>query len=72
MTGKAARRFTCGMCGREFREDRSQPACRSCPLTGMCDYVRCPHCGHDNPARPGWLRRAVEWIGERAGREESG
>lgn len=49
--------ISCGFCGREFEEDRGQPACRSCPLGEACRFVRCPHCGYENPARPGWLER---------------
>lgn len=58
------------MCGVAFREDRAQPACVSCPLTRMCHHVRCPHCGYENPALPGWLdgdRSAAAAPGERPG-----
>lgn len=53
----AGPRTVCGLCGRAFREDRGQPACRSCPLSRACRYVRCPSCGYENPVDPGWLRR---------------
>lgn len=51
-----AARYECGWCGRAFREDFGQPACRACPLTRLCGRVRCPHCGWENPARPGWRK----------------
>lgn len=54
--------IACGMCGREFREDRGQPACRACPLSEGCGFVRCPHCGHENPASPGWVGRLEGWL----------
>lgn len=47
----------CGFCRREFEEDRGQPTCRSCPLAHRCRWVRCPHCGYENPVRPGWIDR---------------
>ena len=53
----AGRHTVCGLCGRGFREDRGQPACRSCPLSRACRYLRCPSCGYENPVDPGWLRR---------------
>lgn len=62
--------FTCGMCGRRFREDRGQPACRACPLAGGCRHVRCPHCGHENPVSPGWVERLLELLRPDAGGEE--
>jgi hypothetical protein len=52
----------CGYCGQDFEEDRGQPACQSCPLSGGCRAVRCPDCGYENPLTPGWveaLRRLV-------------
>lgn len=49
--------MTCGFCGRAFEEDRGQPACRQCPLAGLCRFVRCPSCGYENPAQPAWLGR---------------
>ncbi|NJD10568.1 MAG: hypothetical protein FIB01_09090 [Gemmatimonadetes bacterium] len=52
----------CGYCGRHFAEDQGQPACAGCPLRKGCRFVRCPHCGYENPATPplwGRLRRLV-------------
>lgn len=46
---------TCGYCGRAFRPDPAQAACRSCPLSTACRYVRCPDCGYENPVEPSWL-----------------
>jgi len=46
------------MCGLSFREDRGQAACESCPLRRACRYIRCPRCGYENPATPGWIARA--------------
>gem|GEM_PF-1857304 len=63
----AAPVVVCGFCGREFAEDRGQPACRACPLsaaTGGCRRLRCPHCGYENPVLPRWLvRLAGRWWG---------
>lgn len=42
----------CGFCNREFEEDRSQSACRACPLGSDCGLVRCPYCGYENPGTP--------------------
>jgi hypothetical protein len=52
----------CGYCGESFAEDQGQPACGSCPLRGGCHYVRCPHCGYENPAAPGWISRLRSWL----------
>jgi len=59
----AAATHRCGLCGKPFTEDRAQPACRACPLGSSCRYVRCPHCGYENPMTPGWLRVLREWTG---------
>lgn len=63
---------TCGFCGRDFEEDRGQPTCRSCPLGDACRFVRCPHCGYENPARPGWLERLAALFGADRNTEETG
>lgn len=55
-------RVTCGFCGEEFVEDRSQAACQACPLSRACGLVRCPHCGYENPKQPAWITRLKEWI----------
>ncbi|MHB1194595.1 MAG: hypothetical protein ACYC6F_16340 [Longimicrobiales bacterium] len=47
--------MNCGYCGKPFDEDRSQPACRQCPVGSGCGLVRCPHCGYENPGTPGWI-----------------
>lgn len=47
--------MNCGFCGKPFDEDRSQPACRQCPVGSGCGLVRCPHCGYENPGTPGWV-----------------
>ena len=53
---------TCGFCGKEFVEDRSQATCQACPLSKKgCGLMRCPHCGYENAKEPGWL----SWIKER-------
>jgi hypothetical protein len=59
----AQRVVVCGYCAREFVEDRGQTACGACPLTGGCRWVRCPHCGYENPETPGWMRRLGAWMG---------
>jgi hypothetical protein len=61
VSAAADRAATCGFCNVEFREDRAQPACRSCPLSGLCHTVRCPHCGYENPIAPGWIERLSRW-----------
>jgi hypothetical protein len=54
--------LTCGFCSRDFVEDPSQQACRSCPLATACGQARCPHCGYDNPKEPGWISRLRSWL----------
>lgn len=56
-TDREVRELECGLCGRRFREDRGQPACIGCPLARACRYVRCPHCGFENPVEPAWIER---------------
>jgi rubredoxin len=53
----ATGRMTCGMCARTFDEERGQPSCQACPLSSGCRFVRCPHCGYENPVEPAWLLR---------------
>lgn len=65
MSVLAAGSIACGFCGRAFVEDRGQMVCRSCPLTGLCHSVRCPHCGYENPMPPAWLRRWTRWASAR-------
>lgn len=69
MIGAAPRTMACGFCAREFVEDRGQSACGACPLTGGCRWVRCPHCGYENPETPSWMRRVKAWVGSRGSRE---
>ncbi len=54
---------TCGFCGSEFREDRSQATCQACPLSTACGLVRCPNCGYENPRSPAWVTRIKKWVG---------
>lgn len=65
---------TCGLCGHDFREDRSQRACRACPLGADCGWVRCPACGYENPRDPAWLEALRGWLGSggTAGRDPLG
>jgi hypothetical protein len=49
------RTVVCGFCAREFTEDRGQSTCGACPLTGGCRWIRCPHCGYENPETPRWM-----------------
>jgi hypothetical protein len=59
---------TCGFCGQTFAQDEGQPTCRSCPLKGACQMVRCPHCGYENPVTPPWVARVRAWFGSAAAR----
>ena len=47
--------MNCGYCRKAFDEDRSQSACRQCPVGSGCGLVRCPHCGYENPGTPRWI-----------------
>jgi hypothetical protein len=49
------------MCRRPFAEDRGQSACHACPLHDGCRFVRCPHCGFENPVEPPWLLTLRKW-----------
>lgn len=55
----APRAIVCGFCGLEFVENRGQPTCRSCPLSGGCPMIRCPTCGYENLAPRRWLDRVL-------------
>ena len=55
--------MNCGFCGKPFDEDRSQPACRQCPVGTGCGLVRCPHCGYENPGTPGWVAFLKRYVG---------
>jgi hypothetical protein len=54
--------MTCGMCARSFAEDRGQASCQACPLSPGCRFVRCPHCGYENPVEPPWLVKLRLWL----------
>ena len=58
--------MNCGFCGKAFEEDRSQPACAHCPVGSSCGLVRCPHCGYENPATPGWVSFLKRTFGKKA------
>jgi len=45
----------CGYCGTDYREDRSQKACKACPLGSDCGLILCPNCGYENPGMPRWI-----------------
>ncbi|MFW5947962.1 MAG: hypothetical protein ACOCUW_05670 [Gemmatimonadota bacterium] len=60
--GEPDQPITCGFCGAEFHEDRSQAACQACPLSRACGLVRCPHCGYENTRQPTWITKLKEWI----------
>jgi hypothetical protein len=66
----------CGYCRRTFAPDEGQPTCVSCPVRGGCQFVRCPHCGYENPVTPPWLAKVRAWFGSgdarRAGYEPDG
>ena len=53
---------TCGYCRERFEEDRAQPTCGACPLSNGCKFVRCPHCGYENPCTPEWITRLRGWL----------
>jgi hypothetical protein len=57
---------TCGFCGFAFEEDRTQSACRACPLGSDCGLVRCPKCGYENPGVPRWIAFLKKKLGKRA------
>jgi hypothetical protein len=59
--------MTCGYCGKSFAEDQGQPACASCPLRSGCRFLRCPHCGYENPTAPPWLARVRGWFTDELG-----
>lgn len=61
----------CGMCSTEFEEDRAQPTCQSCPISRACRYVRCPSCGYENPAVPGWIKTLREYVGYESEKSDS-
>ena len=51
----------CGLCGRQFDEQKAQGACRGCGKAAGCGLVRCPYCGYEAAPEPGWLRRLRAW-----------
>jgi hypothetical protein len=53
---------TCGFCREHFKEDYGQRTCGSCPMKGGCSFVRCPHCGFENPMTPPWMLRLRSWL----------
>ena len=60
--------MNCGFCGKAFEEDRSQPACKTCPLGSDCGLILGPHCGYENPSTPAW----ISFIKKRLGRGPAG
>ena len=55
--------MNCGFCGKVLDEDRSQPACRACPVGSGCGLVRCPYCGFENPGTPRWIAYLKKRLG---------
>jgi hypothetical protein len=53
---------SCGFCGSSFQQDKAQPTCASCPLSGSCQLVRCPQCNYENPVPPKWLNGLRGWF----------
>lgn len=60
--------MNCGYCGKDFQEDRSQKACKACPLGSDCGLILCPHCGYENPGMPRW----IGYLKDRFGRKDKG
>ena len=58
----------CGFCGKAYEEDRSQPACKACPLGTDCGLILCPHCGYENPGMPRWITFVKELFHKMRGR----
>ena len=58
--------MNCGFCGKPFDEDKSQPACKQCPVGSGCGLVRCPHCGYENPGTPGWIAFLKKHLGKKS------
>ncbi|OJX40307.1 MAG: hypothetical protein BGO78_15200 [Chloroflexi bacterium 44-23] len=48
----------CSFCGYSFAIDEGENACGSCPLTGNCHLIRCPHCGYEMPPEA----KLVRWF----------
>ncbi|MFO7982241.1 MAG: hypothetical protein R6V08_02205 [Desulfuromonadales bacterium] len=48
----------CGYCNREIPDEVKQEPCGACP--GGCRKIHCPHCGYENPAPAGWLKKLLE------------
>ena len=57
--------MNCGFCGKAFEENRSQPACKACPLGSDCGLILCPHCGYENPGMPRWIAFLKEKFGRK-------
>ena len=57
--------MNCGFCGKSYEEDRSQRACKACPLGSDCGLILCPHCGYENPGTPRW----ISFLKDRFGRK---
>jgi DtxR family Mn-dependent transcriptional regulator len=47
----------CTYCSKFFDEMASQTVCQSCTLFGGCHKIKCPHCGHEEPMPPEWIRK---------------
>ena len=58
--------MNCGYCGKSFEENRSQKACKACPLGSDCGLILCPHCGYENPGMPRW----IAFLKDRFGRKD--
>lgn len=46
----------CGLCGREFDEQKTEAGCQGCPLHQKdCGLVKCPYCQFEMPLEPKWF-----------------
>jgi len=56
----------CVFCGYEYSEDQAVCSCKGCPVSKGCSLMKCPNCGYETPAEPGWLKKLTERRGHDA------
>jgi len=62
VSAKDVKLARCALCGHEFDETESAPACAACAIgKGGCGLIRCPSCGYEWPREPEWVSRLFFW-----------
>lgn len=52
----------CSFCGYTFSTEKAETGCQSCPMTTLCQKIKCPNCGYEMPAEPKLPKFLKSWL----------